>query len=217
LSITDFEAIHAACAPIVAAKRSMLGPERFRNAGWSVKDVIDRGIPGAIVECGTYRCGALAFMARVVKESGKARGVWGFDTFTGIPAPGEHDGAKSAGRGFSGDLLATLDDARATLGLAKVNPDSVNLVQGLFQDTLHATRDKIGPIAVLRLDGDWYESTKVCLDQLYDQVQPGGWIIIDDYGHWEGCRIAVDEFLAARGLKPELKATDYTERCWVKE
>jgi hypothetical protein len=77
-------------------------------------------------------------------------------------------------------------------------------------------RDEVGPIGVLRLDGDWYESTKCCLDQLFDQVVPGGYIIIDDYGHWEGCRHAVDEFLAHRNLDVELVTVDYTGRYFRK-
>jgi hypothetical protein len=73
------------------------------------------------------------------------------------------------------------------------------MVKGWFQDTLPVTRAKIGPIAVLRLDGDWYESTKVCFENLFDQVSNNGFVILDDYFSCFGCKKATDEFLAARG------------------
>jgi (2Fe-2S) ferredoxin len=87
-------------------------------------------------------------------------------------------------------------------------------VKGLFQDTV--PRCDVGPIAVLHLDGDWYESVKVCLDHLYDRVSPGGVIQIDDYGHWEGARKAVDEFMVARRLTGPLRYLDYTGRQLIK-
>ena len=74
----------------------------------------------------------------------------------------------------------------------------------------------IGPIAILRLDGDWYASTKICLEHLYDQVVSGGFVIVDDYGTYEGCRKAVDEFLAARGLHVFLSHVDPDCRYWIK-
>jgi len=75
---------------------------------------------------------------------------------------------------------------------------------------------RMGPIALLRLDGDWYESTKICLDGLYNHVVPGGVVVIDDYGHWEGCRRAVDEFIAGSKHPIFLNHIDYTGRYWIK-
>jgi hypothetical protein len=84
----------------------------------------------------------------------------------------------------------------------------IHIRQGWFQETLPVAKHEIGPIAVLRLDGDWYDSTKVCLENLYDLVTVGGFVLIDDYGYWEGCRRAVDEFLASRKLEVALNAVD---------
>jgi hypothetical protein len=84
------------------------------------------------------------------------------------------------------------------------------LVKGLFQNSLPVAGIKT--ISVLHIDGDWYESVKTCLDQLYDQVAPGGVIQIDDYGHWAGARKAVHEFLARRGINSRLRYIDYTGR-----
>lgn len=199
-------------------KRTLLGPERLKNAARCVIDVNERNITGDIVECGTYLGGALAVMAKMHEKTvtDKVRTIWGFDTFAGIPLPSKKDGERASPRGHSNDLVATLEDCKKTLDLAGVDKKNVVLVKGLFQETLITTKEQISGIAVLRLDGDWYDSTMVCLEQLYDKVVVGGWIIIDDYGHWEGCKKAVDEFLASRELTPVMIATDYTERCWIK-
>ena len=192
---------------------------RLHNVWDLATRAVTDGVPGAFVECGVWRGGCLGVMAGVAKESG-GRPIWGFDSFEGLPEPGERDCsdavAYAGGRG-SGELstigrcVAPIDDVRRLpfdeLGV----PESdVQLVKGWFQDTLPERAADVGPIAVLRLDGDWYESTRVCLDHLFDVVQPGGFVILDDYGHWTGCREATDEFLAERGLRVELHRIDYT-------
>jgi hypothetical protein len=91
-----------------------------------------------------------------------------------------------------------------------LNQETTHLIKGWFNDTLSAHKERIGKIALLHLDGDWYESVKVCLDELYDSVIQGGFIVIDDYGHWQGCRKATDEFIKQRNLKIDLSSTDYT-------
>jgi hypothetical protein len=209
--MTDIEKY---CKLVTDKKLTCVGHDRLIGAFRKVEDVIQQNVPGAIVECGTYKGGCLALMARAAIESGRL--VWGFDTFEGIPIPGEKDGKKSKGRGGSNDLNASLEVAWSSFDVLGVPHSSIKLVKGLFQDTIHTVKADIGPIAVLRLDGDWYESTKVCLENLYDQVSFGGYIIIDDYGHWEGCKLAVDEFLTTRNITVELSKTDYTERWWKK-
>ena len=87
---------------------------------------------------------------------------------------------------------------------------------GWFQDTLPEVAPRLGAIALLRLDGDWYESTRLPLLHLYDKVVPGGIVIVDDYGHYEGCRRAVDQFLAGRDKPILMHHIDYSARYWVK-
>jgi hypothetical protein len=86
--------------------------------------------------------------------------------------------------------------------------DCIIPVQGLFQDTLAPARSKIGPIALLHMDGDWYDSTKAILDNLYDQIAPQGYVQVDDYGYWEGCKKAVNEFEQSRGLNFSIRPID---------
>lgn len=163
---------------------------------------------GAFVECGVWKGGCTAIMAFIAERAKSNRKVWLFDSFEGLPEPTDKDGLLA--KKFVGECLALLEDVKEIFSKLKINNENIIIKKGWFQDTLPEAKSKIGPIAILRLDGDWYESTKSCLDNLYDNVICEGYIVIDDYGHWEGCRKAVDEFLRKRKLNPSLIKIDYT-------
>lgn len=191
-------------------------------------------LPGSFVECGTWKGGAVGLMALANLTHGKARRqLHLFDSFAGIPEPDEAiDGAKAvwearqAGGGAQGQLVplkgfyevaGTLEANRHLLEtIIGYDPDCLHYHQGWFQETLPRDVRQIGPIAILRLDGDWYASTKVCLDHLYDLVVSGGFVIIDDYGCYEGCQRAVDEFRERRGINAYLHRIDSQGVYWVK-
>jgi hypothetical protein len=179
----------------------------------AVRSVSERDIPGDVVECGTARGGSAALMGLTLKGLGADRQLWVFDTFQGLPPPTEADPDYRIAQLCAGGCLGELAEVTELFRSCGILSHT-QLVQGLFQDTV-PTAD-VQTIAVLHLDGDWYESIKVCLDHLYDRVQPGGVIQIDDYGHWEGARKAVDEFVAARSLPVRLRYLDYTGRQFVK-
>jgi hypothetical protein len=175
----------------------------------------------SFVECGVAKGGCLALM----KYSSGINNVFGFDSFEGMPnitAEDIGDYNKSDpeyGYGKVGDNLSGgIDSVYNTFSILNLNMDNVTLVKGFFKDTLNVQEniDKLGKIAVLRLDGDWYESTKICLDKLYDKVIDGGVIIIDDYGHFIGAKRATDEFRQNRDILSPLIQTDYTEYYWIK-
>lgn len=197
---------------------TMCTRERLANAWDLALEAGRRGLPGALVECGVFKGGCSAVMAAAAARSGVERTSWLFDSFEGLPEPTARDGEEATvfADGRAGGKLAAIDRNVASrrdveellfhkLGMAA---ERVRIVQGWFQDTLPARRAEIGPIAVLRLDADWYESTRCCLDALYDAVVPGGYVILDDYGRWEGCRRAWDEFATERGLALELRWVD---------
>jgi FkbM family methyltransferase len=171
---------------------------------------------GALVECGVGRGGCVALMALAARGQ---RGVWGFDSFDAMPAlsaEDEGDGSEWVGVRCSGD--DGIADARETLACFGLAEPNVTLVKGWFAETLVPHRDAIGPIAVLRLDNDWYASTRFTLETLYDRVPPGGVIVIDDYFSFRGCQKAVDEFRQLRGLTEKLvKTEDGTEAYWQKQ
>ncbi len=192
---------------------------------------------GAFVECGTWRGGALSFWARAfLRNGGKPEDgpIYGFDSFQGMPGLTAEDGswasemlhgkplAELAGEELIGDLkphamnAAEEETCRAIVADSGFPTEHTHIVKGWFQDSLPQWKERIGPIAVLRLDGDWYESTKTCLENLFDLVVPGGIVIIDDYGYFVGCQKAVNEFMKARGLPLDLIAADDCVRYFVK-
>lgn len=188
---------------------TMSGDVRLRGLYEAVQSVTSRGVHGVMVECGAARGGSAALLGLAARDSGVERPLWIFDTFEGIPAPTSADPDYDRASRFTGHFRGDIREVAALmerLGLA----DTARLVKGRFEDTIPTTT--LGPIAVLHIDGDWYQSVKVCLDHLYDRVSPGGIVQIDDYGHWQGARRAVDEFRSARRLVSELRYVDYTGR-----
>lgn len=191
---------------------SLVGSSGLEATYDAAATVIAEGVPGDFVECGVAQGGCSALMAMVAKRDSGKRRMWLFDSFQGIPDPtaDDFDEQKEAtGEHIRplvrGSCLGTKSRVESVLfskfGLSR---DSVSLVEGWFQDTLPVYRDRVGPIAVLRIDGDWYESTLCCLRNLYDRVSPGGYIIIDDYGSCFGCKKAVHEFLDSEGVRARL-------------
>lgn len=180
--------------------------------------VEEKKMPGAFVECGVWKGGCSAVMAETAKKAGAGRLTWLFDSFEGLPEPTAIDGAEAKKMAEDhvtgelkpiGQLVGTLGNVQEIFTKLKIDSQKVRIVKGWFQNTLPQNKVNIGPISLLRLDGDWYESTKTCLENLFDQVVPGGFIIIDDYGHWEGCQKAVDAFLGTRRLNVDLKKAGY--------
>ena len=166
---------------------------------------------GCLVECGVARGGTAALMLDaafhpVDDPFTPCKNAWLFDSFEGLPEPTAEDGVlrKPQGKDRSscdlakGYCLGTLEEVEDLLfEKFKFSRDKVHLVKGWFQDTLPRYREQVGDIAVLRIDGDWYESTKCCLENLYEQVVDGGYVILDDYA-LVGCRKAVDEFFVGK-------------------
>lgn len=209
---------------------TMLPHVRLVSLHRQVEDCERRGIPGAFVECGTWKGGAVGLMALANLRFGRGRRVLHlFDSFMGIPEPDpEMDGAKAisevrsvgchpAGRlrpvaGFYesfADGTGTLADNRWLLEEVIGYPSThLRYHAGWFQDTVPTVGPSMEPIALLRLDGDWHASTRVCLEGLFSRLSPGGILIVDDYGCYEGCRRAVDDFLAERGVRLPLQPID---------
>ncbi len=190
---------------------TMCSNARLRGLYRAVRYVAENRVSGDLVECGSAKGGSAALMALTSRRLGERRKIWLFDTFEGLPAPTSDD--PEVASLFTGDCLGTLSEVQALFERLHVAEDA-RFVKGLFQETL--PQSHIPAIAVLHIDGDWYESVKVCLDQLYDKVAPGGVIQFDDYGYWEGARKAVDEFLERRGINLPLLRLDYSGRFLIK-
>lgn len=192
---------------------TMCSNARLRSLHRGVRYVVHNGICGDLVECGCARGGSAALMALTLRELGERRPLWLFDTFEGLPAPTGDDPDYHIADLWTGGCVGSLEEVRELLQTLGVD-DRVECVKGLFQQTL--PRSRIGRIALLHIDGDWYESVKACLEHLYDKVAPGGWIQFDDYGYWQGARKAVDEFFQKRGIREALEKVDYSGRVFKK-
>ena len=194
-------------------EHTMCSVARLHGLHEGVKWIVANHLGGDVVECGCARGGSAALMALSLRQLGERRNLWLFDTFEGLPAPTANDPDYEIAELFTGSCLGQLDEVRE-LFRAQGVADGVRFVKGLFQDTI--PQSPIERIALLHIDGDWYDSVKVCLDELYDKVVPGGIIQFDDYGYWKGARKAVDEFFAKRDIEASLKRLDYSGR-WLEK
>jgi hypothetical protein len=189
---------------------TMTGPDKMFALIQTVRYITRHRIPGDIVECGVWRGGSMQAAARTLLAHGdSSRDLHLFDTYEGMPPPTERDTRKRDDR-TAAELLAaespddskvwavaTLDDVQDGMGQVGYPAERVHFVKGKVEDTIpeHAPEQ----ISILRLDTDWYESTRHELEHLYPRLSSGGVLLLDDYGYWEGARQAVDEFLEATG------------------
>lgn len=209
---------------------TMTSPERILALCDAVDYLHKNQIAGDIVECGVWKGGSMSAVARSLKAlSTGDRTLWMYDTYEGMSEPTENDVDFN---GHSADQMladADLDQSEARdsiwcrCGLETVKqtlretdyPESMlRFVKGKVEDTLPLEAPET--IALLRLDTDWYESTRCELEILFPKLVPGGVLIIDDYGHWQGCRKAVDEYFAKHNVKMFLHRVDYTGRLGIK-
>ncbi len=210
---------------------SMTSDARLQALIDAVRYCERRGLPGAFAECGVWRGGSVLAMILTLQELGRERDIYLYDTFTGMTAPTEHDtsplaepalheweAAQAEGRRpwpeVFGAQAFDLESVRRAVLATGYPGGRVHLVEGPVEQTIPAALP--GPLALLRLDTDWYESTRHELVHLYPALATGGVLIIDDYGHWEGARKAVDEYFDANGPAPLLNRIDYTGRVAVK-
>ena len=186
---------------------SMLSTIRLLTLYQLVKEVQLQGLKGDIVECGVWNGGACAIMAKSYQDAGgrNERSIWIFDSFEGLPPPGERDGESVAKYYFKGFSQGNLDKVRLIFNKLSVPFDNVKVVKGWVEDTL--PKNNLGPVALLHIDTNWYESVKVALDNIYDKIVVGGFIMVDDFFFFEGCRNAVLDFLKERGIEHKVQIT----------
>ena len=191
----------------------------------AVRYVVENRIPGAIAECGVWRGGSMMAVALMLKALGDAsRELYLYDTFEGMVAPTErdvmHEGVSAATLLDSSDphsgfwCEASLEDVQANMASTGYDAQRVHFVKGPVESTIPGTLP--GPLAILRLDTDWYESTKHELIHLYPLLASRGVLILDDYGFWNGAREATDEYFAAQANRPLLQRVDYCSRLVIK-
>jgi O-methyltransferase len=186
---------------------TMIPDEWLRALARQVNTVQREQIPGDFVECGVWRGGASFLMAQMLDQAPEQpRRVWLFDSFEGLPAPKSIDGPAALAYAINRESPRYLDNCTAHLADVQQTARTLGLeprtifVKGWFEETLPVHKPSISQIAILRIDADWHASVKCCLDSLYDAVAPGGYVILDDYDTWDGCAVAIHEFLGERKL-----------------
>lgn len=217
----EFMELYELCRP-----HTVTSMERMYALHRAALWVARRGLEGAVVECGVLAGGSMMLAALTLRRAGDGeRDLWLYDTFSGMEEPGPEDESvfglrpwhrwrRRQEEGHNRWGYAPLDEVRANMERTGYPRERIRYVQGRVQDTLPERRPE--RVALLRLDTDWYDSTRHELRHLYPLLVPGGVLIVDDYGHWEGARRAVDEYLDEVEPRPFLHRIDYTGRMAVK-
>jgi O-methyltransferase len=200
--------------------------ERLFATIMACRYVVNCKVEGDFVECGVWRGGNSIIAAHVFRNLGSSKNVWLFDTFAGMSEPTDVDinfRGERAEEKFpttrNGDrsdwCYSPIEEVRSNFDGIRIPGTHLRFVKGDVARTLARSEELPASISVLRLDTDWYESTRIELETLYPRLTPGGILIVDDYGHWGGARKAVDEYFS-RHDRPFLQYIDQTARIGVK-
>jgi hypothetical protein len=206
---------------------TMTSPERIVGLIRAIDYVSQQHIPGDIVECGVWRGGSMYAAAKsLLRHNDVDRRLWLYDTFGGMSEPTSVD-IDLCGRTadelmrrddpadrFGVWCISRLEEVRRTIASSGYSLEKVNFIAGPVEETL--PKERPSKIALLRLDTDWYQSTRCELEHLFPLLVDGGVLIIDDYGHWQGCREAVDEYFHNHDVQMHLVRLDYTGRIGIK-
>lgn len=218
----EFIDIYEFCKPY-----TMTSVERMYALYKGVEYIVKNNIPGDFVECGVWKGGSSMLIAKTLQKFGVTdRNIWMYDTYEGMVEPGVEDKDLMGGKAHdiwtklknddkSGWCVSSLDEVKNNLNLTGYSSDHLHFIQGMVEDTIPFNIPK-GNIALLRLDTDWYESTKHELEHMYPLLINKGVFIIDDYGHWVGAKKALDEYLLQTKQSLLLNYVDYTARIAVK-
>ncbi len=198
-----------------AEGETMIGLQRLDNVEACVTDVVRKGVPGDLIETGVWRGGCTIFMRGILKAVGdQSRTVWVADSFQGLPKPdSDRYKADSGSRLWTyKELTVTVEEVRANFQRYGLLDEQVCFLQGWFSETLPTA--PIERLAVLRLDGDMYQSTMEVLEVLYPKLSAGGYVIVDDYGALPECRQAVHDYRDTHGITDEIVQVDWTGVFW---
>jgi hypothetical protein len=196
---------------------TMVGSARLRHLRSCAETVLNENVPGDLIETGVWRGGASIMMRAVLEAYGVTdRRVWLADSFRGLPAPNPDRYPLDEVMHFEdfAGLAVSLDAVKENFRRFDSLDERVRFVEGWFCDTLaHVGAERF---ALIRLDGDLYESTTNALDALYPKLSPGGFVVVDDYGAFEACRAAVHDYRGRHGIADEIDTIDWTGVYWRK-
>jgi len=185
--------------------------ERVQGLHRALISVHQNNIEGDFVECGVYKGGNPIIAKKFFDSVGSNKKIYCYDTFEGMTAPSKKDG-KKASRKWNNESKceANLNEVKTNFKTHNCLDDNVKFVVGDVCKTLSIKENLPNKISILRLDTDFYESTKAELEVLFPLLVKDGFLIIDDYGHWKGCRKAVDEYFSKEFVEGRFERLDYT-------
>jgi Macrocin-O-methyltransferase (TylF) len=193
---------------------TMVGLARLDNVQRCVEDVIAKGIPGDLIETGVWRGGVAIFLRAILKAHDVTnRVVWAADSFEGLPRPDVEKFPEDEGdpHYLHTQLAVSLEEVKSNFERYGLLDEQVKFLKGFFRDTL--PKSPVGKLAVLRLDGDMYESTIEALEFLYPKLSPGGYVIIDDYSY-PPCKNAVTDYRLRHGIAEPISEIDWSGVYW---
>lgn len=196
---------------------TMIGRKRLNNLHFCIREIILNEVPGDVIETGVWRGGAAIFMRAVLKAyESHDRNVWVADSFEGLPVPNDEKYPADIGdvHCVEDRLRVSIDQVKANFARYDLLDEQVKFLKGWFKDTLPGA--PIERLAVMRLDGDMYESTMDSLKALYPRLSPGGYVIIDDFGYIKSCEQAVHDYRKDHGIDDHIKRIDWTGAFWQK-
>ncbi|WP_348243103.1 TylF/MycF/NovP-related O-methyltransferase [Leptolyngbya sp. DQ-M1] len=183
-------------------------PDRLENLATLCHYLNAHAIPGDFVECGTYKGGSAAILSKFLAQ----RHLWLYDSFEGMPTTTEKDGEDA--KRWIGECVATIADVKAVLSAVGTSESSYTIKPGWFETTFEQELPQ--QIALLHCDADWYDSVTLVLETFYPRLAIGGCVVLDDFGHWEGCREAFYDFCNRQGEKPLLERIGTDQAFWIK-
>lgn len=195
----------------------MIGLHRLNNLQYCLEQILASRVPGDVIECGVWRGGAAIFLRGLLKAHGVTeRCVWLADSFCGLPAPNadKYPADREMTLHLANYLAVPLAQVRENFSRYGLLDDQVRFVEGWFRDTLPALNNQTW--SLMRLDGDMYESTMDALVNLYPNLSPGGFVIIDDYSDIPACRQAVHDFRERYCINDEIQLIDWSGAFWQK-
>jgi len=188
---------------------TMLDRERLLSLWNLLREANARGIPGDVVECGTYKGGSSAVLRAAM---GSHRKLWIYDSFQGMPLTEDTDGEEA--KAWVGKCSAPVEGVVEILRATGALPGEYRVRKGWFRETFQ--QDLPDKVALLHCDADWYRSVTLVLETFYPLLSEGGCVILDDFGYWEGCRLAFYDFCEKHRIRPLIERVGNSQAYWIK-
>ncbi|MDA9260654.1 TylF/MycF family methyltransferase [Puniceicoccaceae bacterium] len=202
--------IETAAGTSALFEHTLCRPSKLASLGGLAEELLRRGLTGDFVECGVYKGGSAALIMKLLSDDCHG---WLYDSFEGLPQPSELDGDEALQ--WEGSCVGAVEDVMRIMSETSIDASRVTIRKGWFEDSFSAPLPQ--KIQFLHIDADWYDSVLLALQTFYPLVVPGGLIVLDDFGHWEGCRHAYYDFCESEKIRPLMDRYGNDQAFWFKQ